>query len=95
MNKQQQLLDEAELCGSQGGCYLRNPKAKYTAEPPGISIELTIVSKYHHIGAVYESYPFSHQFHLQTVYCAFQDPDYGSQDLSSPCCSVIQSRKQI
>ena len=48
MNKQQQLLDEAELCGSPGGCYLRNPKAKYTAEPPDISIELTIVSKYHH-----------------------------------------------
>ena len=23
-------------------------RAKYTAEPPGISIELTIVSKYHH-----------------------------------------------
>ena len=34
MNKQQKLLDEAELCGSPGGCYLRNPKAKYTAEPP-------------------------------------------------------------
>ena len=50
MNKQQQLLDEAELCGSPGGCYLRNPKAKYTAEPPDISIELTIVSKYHHGG---------------------------------------------
>ena len=48
MNKQQQLLDEAELCGSPGGCYLRNPKAKYTDEPPDISIELTIVSKYHH-----------------------------------------------
>ena len=29
---------------------MRNPKAKYTAEPPGISIELTIVSKYHHSG---------------------------------------------
>ena len=25
-------------------------KAKYTAEPPGISIELTIVSKYNHGG---------------------------------------------
>ena len=68
-------------------------RAKYTAEPPGISIELTIVTKYHHSGRL--SNPFSHQFHLQTVYCAFQDPDYGSQDLSSPCCSVIQSRKQI
>ena len=32
----------------QGGCYLQNPKAKYAAEPPDISIELTIVSKYHH-----------------------------------------------
>ena len=32
MNKQQ-LLHEAELCGSLGGCYLLNPKAKYTAEP--------------------------------------------------------------
>ena len=92
MNKQQ-LLDEAELCGSPGGCYLRNQKAKYTAEPPDISIELTIVSKYHHGGR--SSNPFSHQFHLPTVYCAFQDPDYGSRDLSSPCCSVIQSRKQI
>ena len=49
MNKQQ-LLDEAELCGSPGECYLVNPKAKYTAEPPDISIELTIVSKYHHGG---------------------------------------------
>ena len=29
---------------------------------------------------VYEkqSLSFSHQFHLQTVYCAFQDSDYGS-----------------
>ena len=32
MNKQQ-LLDEAELCGSMGGCYLLNPKPKYAAEP--------------------------------------------------------------
>ena len=46
----QQLLDEAELCGSPGGCYLRNQKAIYTAEPPDISNELTIVSKYHHGG---------------------------------------------
>ena len=59
----QQLLDEAELCGSPGGCYLRDQKAIYTAEPPDISNELTIVSKYHHGG---------HQFHLQTVYCDFQ-----------------------
>ena len=44
----QQLLDEAELCGSPGGCYLRDQKAIYTAEPPDISNELTIVSKYHH-----------------------------------------------
>ena len=49
MNKQQ-LLDEAELCASPGGCYLLNPKAKYTAEPPDMSIELTIVSKYDHGG---------------------------------------------
>ena len=49
MNKQQ-LLDEVELCGSPGGCYLRNQKAIYTAEPPDISNELTIVSKYHHGG---------------------------------------------
>ena len=34
----------------QGGCYLRNQKAKYTAEPPDISNELTIVRKYHHGG---------------------------------------------
>ena len=46
----QQLLDEAELCGSPGGYYLQNPKDKYTAEPPGISNELTIVSEYHHVG---------------------------------------------
>ena len=51
MNKQQ-LLDEAELCGSPEGSYLRNPKAKCTAEPPDISIELTIVSKYHHGGGL-------------------------------------------
>ena len=63
----QQLLDEAELCGSPGGCYLRDQKAIYTAEPPDISNELTIVSKYHHGG---------HQFHLQTVYCDFQNSDY-------------------
>ena len=46
----QQLLDEAELCGTPGGCYLRNQKAKCTAELPDISTELTIVSKYHHGG---------------------------------------------
>ena len=46
----QQLSDEAELCGSPGGCYLRNQNAKYTAEPPDISNELPIVSKYHHGG---------------------------------------------
>ena len=56
----------------RGGWYLRNPKAKYTAEPPDISIKLTIVSKYHHSG---RSLSFSHQFHLQTVYCAFQVSD--------------------
>ena len=33
MNKQQ-LVDEADLCGSLGERYLLNPKAKYTAEPP-------------------------------------------------------------
>ena len=65
----QQLLDEAQLCGSPGGCYLRDQKAIYTAEPPDISNELTIVSKYHHGG---------HQFHLQTVYCDFQNSDYWS-----------------
>ena len=27
MNKQEKLLDEVELCGSPGGCYLRNQKA--------------------------------------------------------------------
>ena len=33
--------------------------------------------------AVYEkqSLSFSHQFHLQTVYCAFHDSDYGSNYL--------------
>ena len=95
MNKQQSL-DEAELCGSPEGSYLRNPKAKYTAEPLDISIELTIVSKYHHRGRLQkQSLSFNHQFHLQTVYCAFQDSDYGSIHLESPCCSVFQSRKQI
>ena len=94
MNKQQ-LLDEAELCGSPGGCYLLNPKAKYTAEPPDISIELTIVSIDHHGGRLQkQSLSFNHQFHLQTVYCAFQDSDYGSIYLESPCCSVFQSPKQ-
>ena len=41
--------------------------------------------------AVYkkQSLSFSHQFHLQTVYCAFQDSDYGSIYLESPCCSVL------
>ena len=51
----QQLLDEAELCGSQ--CYLLNPKVKYTPEPPDISIELTIVSKYHHGGRLQKAIP--------------------------------------
>ena len=50
MNELQQLLDEAELCGSPGECYLRNQKASYTAEPPDMLIELTIVIKYHHGG---------------------------------------------
>ena len=56
MNKQQ-LLDEAELCGSPGECYLLNPKTKYTAEPPDISIELTTVSKYHHGGRLQKAIP--------------------------------------
>ena len=56
MNKQQSL-DEAELSGSPGECYLLNPKAKYTAEPPDISIELTIVSKYHHGGRLQKAIP--------------------------------------
>ena len=47
MNKQQ-LVDEADLCGSLGECYLLNLKAKYTAERPDISTKLTIVSEYHH-----------------------------------------------
>ena len=56
MNKQQ-LLDEAELCGTPGGCYLRNQKAKCTAELPDISTELTIVSKYHHGGRLQKAIP--------------------------------------
>ena len=55
MNKQQ-LLDEAELCRSRR-VYLQNLKAKYTAEPPDISIELTIVSKYHHGGRLRKAIP--------------------------------------
>ena len=57
MNKQQ-LLDEAELCGSPGGCYLRNQKAKYAAKPPDISTDLTIVSKYHHGGRLRKAIPY-------------------------------------
>ena len=41
----------------QGGCYLLNPKAKYIAEPPDISIQLTIVSKYHHGGRLRKAIP--------------------------------------
>ena len=53
----QQLLNEAELCGSPRECYLLNPKVKYTPEPPDISIELTIVSKYHHGGRLQKAIP--------------------------------------
>ena len=56
MNKQQ-LLDETELSGSPGECYLLNPKAKYTAQPPDISTELTIVRKYHHGGRLPKAIP--------------------------------------
>ena len=46
--------------------------------------------------AVYgkQSRSFSHQFHLQTFYTCF--PRFRLREyLSSPCCSVIQSRKQL
>ena len=50
MNKQQ-LLDEAELCGSRRVSVFAKPKSQiYTAEPSDISIELTIASKYRHGG---------------------------------------------
>ena len=56
MNKQQ-LLDEVELRGSPGGRYFPNPKAKYTAEPPDISIKCTVVSKYYQRGRLRKAIP--------------------------------------
>ena len=91
----QQLSDEAELCGSPGGCYLRNQKAKYTAEPPDISNELPIVSKYHHGGRLQKVILSAFSSTCRPFFCAFQDSDYRSIYLESPCCSVIQSPKQI
>ena len=72
----QQLSDEAELCGSPGGCYLRNQKAKYTAEPPDISNELPIVSKYHHGGRLQKVILSAFSSTCRPFFCAFQDSDY-------------------
>ena len=88
-------MDEAELCGSPGWCYLRNQKAKYTAEPPDISIELTIVSKYHHGGRLRKAIPYFQPSvplaDLLLCFTRFRLREYSP----CPCCPVIQSRKQI
>ena len=39
------------------GVICKTQKAKYAAEPPDISIELTIVSKYHHGGRLRKAIP--------------------------------------
>ena len=79
----------------QGRCYLRNPKDNYTGEPPDISTELTIVSKYYHGGRLRKAIPWLQLSvplaDLLLCFARFRLREYSSY----PRCSVIQSRKQI
>ena len=89
-----QLLDEVE-CGmksypDQVGLICETQKVNIQMSRHTIYFELTVPSWL----SFTKSKPFSHQFHLQSFYCAFlQGPDYGSIKLKSLLLS--HSPKQI